>query len=70
MPHHETKNYAEDFVMTYIENESITFQEYILIVFILDMSMSMGRRSVVFVASFFSRRDASNDARDNPNGPI
>ena len=32
------------------------------------MSISMDHRSIILVPSCFSRQDASNDTRDDPNG--
>ena len=45
---------------------NITLQKYILSVFIMSMSISVGRRSTVLVPLSLSR-GTSNDTHDNPN---
>ena len=56
-------------VITHRENEKKTLQNNIFIVSILNMSISMGLRSVTLVPSFFSRQNASKDTHDDPNEP-
>ena len=40
----------------------------ILGVFILNISILMGRRSIILVASFFTPQNASNDTHEDTNG--
>ena len=65
MSRQENKDFVQNHVITHRKNQKATLQKYILSVLILNMSISMGRGSIILVPSFFSFQDASNDTHDH-----